>query len=41
MAENCLFIFEGQVDGQDKMDIGFIPSVDRPAGQMKREQLVR
>ena len=24
VAENCLFIFEGQVDGQDKMEIGFI-----------------
>ena len=41
VAESGLFVFEGQVDGQDKMDVGFVPGVDRAAGQMKREQLIR
>ena len=41
MAQGGLFVFQGKINGQDKMDVLFVAGIDTATGNMKREKLIR
>jgi hypothetical protein len=41
MAESRLLVFQGEIHGEDKMDVGFVAGVHGTAGDAERKKLVR